>query len=437
MIKTSSRYQSIIFILSFSLLIFCHHAFSQGETAVPFLLIGSSPEANGMGRISGSMMTNNAMAIIDNPGQIGFQSLDNYFNTAFFNKKTDWLPVFQQQDMTYEARAFNFGLNLQKVLPLPFGLSAGFGYSRINLSLGEFVITNGDPTTLGTYYAQENAEMYSFGIGLEYFIKIGLGCTMKKIESDLTPHYRLPYPNNTPHAYATDIGVVAQLPVTSIIEEVNGSELKFAGFFKPQMDINLSYARSNDGGDIMYISAYQADPLPYKTSVGLNFKFALRYTNNCDVELFSIIHAREAEDILITRWVNYDNDGNYTGNAWSYDDGLGDIQYAKNLLFGETNGRISLRKGFQITMLELFEYRKGSLSEPGLEHTTDGYGLNSKGLISIVDIFAPNLLSENTIFGYFFHHAEIRYSIARYYPSEANHPLGGTRFEGLNIRFLN
>jgi len=63
--------KTIILILSaFALpFIFTSTSSCQGESAVPFLLITSSPEGNGMGGISSSVVSDNAIAPISNPAQ--------------------------------------------------------------------------------------------------------------------------------------------------------------------------------------------------------------------------------------------------------------------------------------------------------------------------------------------------------------------------------
>src|ERR1043166_2509130 len=125
--------------------------FSQGLTAVPFLLIPSSPDGNGMGGINGSVLTDNAMAMIANPGQLGVQSLDSYFRTAIYAPSSDWLRPFRQSGLSYDTKALTLGVNLKKVSSFPLPLSVGIGYSRIFLNLGTFNISGPDPTVLGTF----------------------------------------------------------------------------------------------------------------------------------------------------------------------------------------------------------------------------------------------------------------------------------------------
>jgi hypothetical protein len=65
--------------------------FAQGETAVPFLLFSASPEGNGMGGINASRITDDAMAELANPAQLGLQALHQFVSTGFYTSTTDWL----------------------------------------------------------------------------------------------------------------------------------------------------------------------------------------------------------------------------------------------------------------------------------------------------------------------------------------------------------
>ncbi len=56
----------LFFMFTILALYSADRASAQG-TAVPFLLITSSPEGNGMGGISGSIQTDNAMSTLANP----------------------------------------------------------------------------------------------------------------------------------------------------------------------------------------------------------------------------------------------------------------------------------------------------------------------------------------------------------------------------------
>jgi hypothetical protein len=48
-----------------------HQSYSQGESGVPFLLIHPSPEANGRGNTAVAFLSDNPIATLANPAQLG------------------------------------------------------------------------------------------------------------------------------------------------------------------------------------------------------------------------------------------------------------------------------------------------------------------------------------------------------------------------------
>src|SRR5260221_11101090 len=98
---------------------------AQGEAALRYLLIPPSPQGDGMGGIIGSTISDDPLATLANPGQLGVASLDHYFSASYFPSATAWLPAFQVADLTYRSSALNAGVRLNRFISLPFELSAG------------------------------------------------------------------------------------------------------------------------------------------------------------------------------------------------------------------------------------------------------------------------------------------------------------------------
>ena len=138
---------------------------AQGETAVPFMRITTSPEGNGMGGIRASQPTTDAFAPLANPGQLGLFTLTNLFTAGVYAPRTNWLPQFNLQGLTYGATAFNAGYNFREMLSLPFDLSAGIGYSRVSLDLGTFTVTSSEgPWVIDKFEAEEHYDCYSIAV---------------------------------------------------------------------------------------------------------------------------------------------------------------------------------------------------------------------------------------------------------------------------------
>jgi hypothetical protein len=169
-----------IFLLAFVLLNTAK-SHAQVETAVPFLIIPNSPEGNGMGGIAASLISDNAISTISNPAQLGIFSLNDFFNASTYTPKTPWA-----NGISLDATALNAGINLKKYLDLPTPISFGVGYSRVYFDLGNVNYTSPDnPQTIAAEHEYEKSDNLSFGIGIDYKVKLGLGYSSKWINSKL------------------------------------------------------------------------------------------------------------------------------------------------------------------------------------------------------------------------------------------------------------
>ncbi|MBI4547864.1 MAG: hypothetical protein HY707_07790 [Ignavibacteriae bacterium] len=372
---------------------------AQGETGLPFLLIPSSPEGSGMGNIIGSMISDNPMATLANPGQLGVLGLDHYFTGGFYPSATAWLPGFQNSDFTYNASAFNAGFNLKRLISLPFGLSAGFAYSHVSFVLGTFIITRDDPTPLGFFQAEEHTDNFSFGIGIDYHVRVGFGYTTKSVESKLAPFDVQGQGRQGVAKVSThDIGIVAQAPILKIIGEAVGAPVTVFGSAEPLIDLSFGYSRRNLGDErVVYIDAAQADPLPRNATLGLNYTVGLNLrTPSATWEVFSATLAREADDILVQRLPSpRDSLGFIIGNPPppQYVDGTGAIEFMNNVVLGKGNIHATVHKGWQINLGELIAIRGGSVRGRGVSYTTSGYGLRLSGLMKLLDAVSASFSS--------------------------------------------
>ena len=65
---------TVLFLSLFSFLIFTNKSFSQGEAAVPFLLLQPSPSLSAMGQTGTALPTEDPFGFIWNPAQLGYTS---------------------------------------------------------------------------------------------------------------------------------------------------------------------------------------------------------------------------------------------------------------------------------------------------------------------------------------------------------------------------
>ncbi len=401
-------------------------ASAQG-TAVPFLLITSSTEGNGMGGISGSIQTDNAMSTLANPGQLGMMTLDHFLIAGTYTENTAWLPTFELSGLTYNSYAINEGVNFQNFSKLPFGLSVGYGYSKIILNLGTYTIYS--PTgfaTDGTFEAKESSENYHFGVGFEYVVKLGLGYTVKYVDSDL---------GLAEAKFSTyDLGMIMTIPVFGVISKFREQPITLGNDIEPVFDITFGYAKKNLGDKfVTYIDVSQGDPLPRTALMGLSWKAGIiAHASTQKWEVLSFTLAREAEDVLVKQFpAPTDSVGNPIGDPppSQYVDGSGDIQFFRNVIAGEWGGKIWLRKGWQTNIGEFFYMSGGRTDAPGLGFSTQGYAFRLAGILKTIEALHTSV-SESPVFKFLVNHVDLRFD-----HSEENNtgPREGTTYDGINF----
>jgi hypothetical protein len=400
-------------------------ALAQGETAVPFLLLTSSVEGNGMGGISASVPTDNAMSVIANPGQLGFLSLNSFVTAGTYTEKTEWGSQFNQSDIPYSASAVNVGINLSKVISPPFPVSLGLGYSRVSLDIGEFISTGlGGPDEIGRFRSNEKSESFSLGIGLDYIIKLGVGFNFKSIESNLSP-IGTEQEQGVARAKvsASDFGAMIQAPVIQMISASRTEPLELLPKVAPLLDVAMGYARSNVGDEITYFDPAQRDPLPRNATLGLGVEMGIvSKALSSDWKILSLTWARQVEDLLVNRFA----DGHFEYQGW-----FGNIQPFNNLILGKWGGNVDLRKGWQLEVGEIVSVRGGSFTGTGsLSYETSGYSIRLSGFLKLIEAMSRSAVTD-TWLGFVRDHIDLQYHSSSY--GESTPLVSGTSFRGLNL----
>jgi hypothetical protein len=399
-------------------------ALAQGETGVPFLLIPSSVEGNGMAGISASVPTDNAMSVIANPGQLGLLSMKNLATAGTYAEKTKLLPQWPNGP-TYNTSAINVGLDLTRVTRLPFPVSIGLGYSRVFLDLGEIIVTDpASPGQIGRFDANEKSESFSVGVGFDYVIKGGIGFNFKSIQSNLIPVGAVLKPGaGKGNASAVDYGVMLQIPITEIVSTSLAEPLELFPKVAPLLGVTMGYARSNLGDEISYADPAQRDPLPRNATLGLSVEMGVVWKAlSSDWKILSLTWARQVEDVLVKRYP----DGSFEYQGW-----FGDIRPFNNLILGKWGGNVELRKGWQLEVGEIVSVRGGSFTGTGsLNYGTSGYSVRLSGFLKLIEAMnRPSVAG--TWLGFVKDHIDLQYHSSSY--SGEYSTVSGTSFKGINL----
>ena len=401
--KTTSFLTILFFFNVFSL-----KSFAQGEAALPFLLLNPSPSLSAMGQTGTALPTDDPFGFLWNPAQLGYTSQTNNLSFIFYPSKIDWLGFDQ---LEIKSISLNAGYNFKELIGFP--LSFGFGYSNTKLNFGEFIRTGeGGPEPIGIFEPKDYYNAYSFGLGVDYFVQLNIGYTIKDVTSELFVVNEEDI--GTVKTTVNDFGILLNVPVVKLIDDKLQAQLDENLFAAPSFNFSLGYSKSNIGDEIYYIDPAQADPLPRmdRLGYGINTGFDL-VTDDFRINAFNLSFTVEADDILIKR--------DSTGSE--YQSTLSNLNFWKNIVLIEGDDKIVSHAGTRLDFVETVSVYFGHFSGRGFDQRkTNGYEFRAKGLLRILALWAKDPVTD-----FIRDHFDIRYYNTDFF---ADHPLE-TKMTGL------
>lgn len=227
--------------------------FAQGESAVPFLLIGPNSRNAGMAE-TGAGLVNDASAMFWNPAGLGFQ------NGIEFNiTHSPWLPGLGLSDLFYDYLSGKYRLKK---------LKGTLGFSVTYLNIGEIIQTNEFGEQTGSYKAFDMAA--AVGYGTKVTRDLGVGLVMRFIYSKLAVG-RVGNEQGSGVAYDLSFDVSALWRPT---------KTRFK-FLNDRLGIGFNF--SNLGPKVTYVDASQADPLPSNFRLGFGYDLVKTDFNNLTI----------------------------------------------------------------------------------------------------------------------------------------------------------
>lgn len=397
---------TVLFLSIFSFLLITNKTFSQGEAAVPFLLLQPSPSLAAMGQTGTALPTEDPFGFLWNPAQLGYTSQNNNFSFIFYPSKLDWLPKLNA-DLEVKGLAFNVGYNFKDIIDFP--LSVGFGYAKTEINYGTFVITGPEgPDPIGTFEAKDYYKAYSLGVGINYFVQFNAGISYKDITSKLID---LPTGPDSLRVSAktnvVDFGLLVNIPVLKLIDENIKIALENDMLLKPDFNFSLGYSKSNIGDKIEYnIFPGQTDPLPRMDRIGYGISTGFDLLgDNFQMKALNFSLTVEADDILI----------GWDSNTKFYQSTLSDLKFVKNLINIEGTEEIVSHIGLKIDLFETVSFGTGHFSGRGFLDVaeTGGYELRTKGIFKLWALWAKEPFTE-----FLRDHIDIRYYNTNYFAND-------------------
>jgi len=404
---------SLILILTFVLQ---NVSLSQGEAAIPFLLVPVSPTQTAMGNTGTSLPTDDPYGFLLNPAQLGYTSQTNNLSFIFYPSSVDWLGWDR---LTVSGIALNLGYNFKNLVGIP--LSVGIGFANPEINYGESIRTTpGDPTPIGTFEAKDYYYAYSLGIGIDYYVQFNAGITYKDITSILGPtifNIGEEQGSGKAEVSAIDYGLLLNVPVIRLIDDNLTLDIFDNVPSIPFLNISFGLSRTNIGDEVYYIDPAQSDPLPrsarlgYGISAGMDLQFG-----ETDVNIFDLAFTVDAWDILIER---------DTSGKTEYQSGLGDIDFGKHVIQIKGDDKVVSHAGLQISLLETLVIRNGHFNGRGFhERKTNGIEIRAKGLLKLLDKFTSDPTMK-----FIADHFDVRYYNTNYFADD----LFDTKITGIAL----
>lgn len=398
---------------------------NPGSARALFLLIQPSVRESGMATASASSQGVDVLAPAFNPARLGMMSLKHFVSTEFYPKRMPWLPALAD-DIHYEAKSFLFGYRLNQKSPIALGI----GYTRVHIDLGERAVGGEEGSgVLEKFHSCEGAHVFTIGAGFDHLVQVGVGANIKYIESNLASvvSYASQLKPASARTTALDVGINANLPIIEAIAKWRNTSVEIRPGIRPLLTIATGYSQSNIGGKIRYIDADRADPLPRTARIGIGISAGLEVLDNESTwRVVSFEGLHEAEQLLV-------RDG--AGEDVGYARFLGDINLWKNVILGKSGPLVITKRGWELSILEIFSIRNGRHEDPlgKLYYDTEGMGVSLSGVLKLMRLLVP-VLKDNRTFGFGAKHLDIQFNTSSY-DSRAWSTVAGTKYKSLRISF--
>jgi hypothetical protein len=262
----------LIFVIS-GFLLQTNNLFAFDYYATDYLRMSDSPISRGMGACEINLI--NEYSPVNNPGAVGLFHLEKRFSFSF-PEKSRWGNILTGgADLNSYSISAGFPINIREKI-----LGMGFAYSKLNSDL-----FREDYLYRRTFTYVEKSDYFSIAAAYKSKIRIGLGYTLKKIDSS----FRMPWAPDEilerMEANCHDLGIFFDYPLrnSAIFGEF------FAKIDKENVKHNIipsiAYVRSNMSKDYRRkYPIFGGQSFPEISKIGFSVLFISDYK---DAEIYS------------------------------------------------------------------------------------------------------------------------------------------------------
>lgn len=398
-------------------------SFAQREGALASLTRQRSLPLIGAGNIGAAKANNDPIGYYLNPAILGYTSQNNHTSLFFMPTKAEWGG---NSEITFNTFGFNIGYNLTEYnIPI----SVGFGYMNDILNYDQYSTEGRD--IFNSYDLFNN---FSFGIGLDYYLLLNLGFSIKSYDSKPSLFSYRDQVNTKGTAF--DYGAMIIVPISKLIFK----DVTFdfgSSPIKPTMNFTIGYSLTNVGEEVVYFNKERTDPHSRTARLGYTFDFGFdTFIDENIVNFISYSFTAEAEDILINQKPCSEGvDYCYPREFDSYQLPLGDIDINKHLIILEEDEKVIVHIGHTIKIFETITFTFGSYrggaymnSWENIETSNKGFGISSEGVLKLW-----SASSNNSIINYIAKHFVLEY----YYTSRFEGWWVKTDMHGISLHMNN
>jgi hypothetical protein len=367
---------------------------------LPLLLdISPSPYLNGVAGTGTALQTTDAFAFFYNPAQLGNLSNQANFSLHFYPEK---VSMFSDGKPDYRATAVSLGYQFSGQ-SAKNALSLGIGYLDGELNGGEIVYRDSSGTEIGRALNLEFYDLFAIGLGFEYFFKINVGFTYKRISSnrglDILSDARLIRVQQEYTAF--DYGLLLILPMRRILPQEWMNHIKEMTI-RPNASFSFGYALRNFGDEIDFNLQTPNEPLPRSASLGYSLNAGLETSwRNIRFNLVKLNWSVQADDPLVKR----------EGDSFSYQSIIGDINVGRNVISATGDKNVISRKGLSLELVDFFHYTWGWYSGgPYSQKNVNGFGFRTKAIFKFLK--RPY---QRSYLDFIYDHVDIAYNKSTYY----------------------
>lgn len=231
--------------------------FSQSG-ALPFSTLQQSAFLFGAGQIGTSIPNDDVLGFYLNPAILGHSARNNHASFSIMPDKTLWAD-WGNNKITFHNYGLNLGYNFESTgMNLPISVGLGFIHNKIDYGKFNYT-TEFSPEVLGSIDTYDILNSFSLGVGIDYYLKLNFGFSLKTYESALgAPASSIEINQYKADGTMIDYGILVTLPISELlITDKLDIQIDGNTSLTPTSNISFGLSKNNIGDELIYFDEAQ------------------------------------------------------------------------------------------------------------------------------------------------------------------------------------